>query len=186
MCLPLFTINVEIFISLSGPGLNQLDDSAWKGLRIKTAVLITSPLLCIRFSIISAAQSWWVVVSNDLSLSFLFFFRQGFDKHPFPRSRLSARPATDITDSCTWPKASHWTCKEPGNVSLLLTKQSLLWSCNRKPWAETSTGLAVRNPHTFSREGQNEKWRAVLIYACANSWDYSAVTIRHLSDYFYL
>ncbi len=58
----------------------------------------------------------------------------------------------DIADSRTWSAAPQRTCKEPGNVSLLLTKQSPLRSCNRKPWAETSPGLPFRNPLTFSRE----------------------------------
>ena len=75
------------------------------------------------------------------------------DEHPFsfPRTLLPGT-AADISDSRTWSAASHWTCEEPGNVSLLLTKQSLLWSCNRKPRAETSTGRPVRNPETSSRE----------------------------------
>lgn len=43
---------------------------------------------------------------------------------------------------------------------------SLLWSCNRKPWAETSPGLHVRNLKTFSREEatrvKGQIWRTGL------------------------
>lgn len=129
---------------------------ALKDFIIKTAVLVISRLLIILVycvGVTQCAQRWFCILQDcakyDLlyySLLFFFFAWQGRDKHPFSRSRLSTQPAANTNVSrSTWSAASHWTCKEPGNVSLLLTKQSLLWSCNRKPWAETSPGLPVRN-----------------------------------------
>lgn len=42
--------------------------------------------------------------------------------------------------------ASHRTRMGPGNASLLVPQQSLLWCCNWRLWVETSSGLHVRNP----------------------------------------
>lgn len=102
-------------------------------------------------------------------MSFFFMYLKWTDltsAHVFAPNTPSLKHA--LVFFRTWSTLSQRNWKEPGNVSLLLTRHSLLWSCNSKPWVDPSHSMPARNLLAFCSQAR-EKKTSILVLCVAFS-----------------